>query len=100
MATGFLTPISGSVPDSQSEPRWIIVTPDGKFAYVVNTVSAVISGYQVALTEYFAIGRRRYRRPLPAISNSFLDGALVDDTTAGCIVGVQVQADGALTSLD
>src|ERR1700746_3187501 len=44
---GILNTISGSVPDSQTAPCWIAITPDGRFAYAVNTGSAVISGYQV-----------------------------------------------------
>jgi hypothetical protein len=45
---GILNTISGSVPDSQTAPCWIAITPDGRFAYAVNTGSAVISGYQVS----------------------------------------------------
>src|SRR5271155_3345062 len=45
---GILNTISGSVPDAQTAPCWIAVTPDGRFAYAVNTASFVISGYQVS----------------------------------------------------
>jgi 6-phosphogluconolactonase len=99
---GLLTPISGSVPDSQTAPCWIIVTPDGKFAYVVNTASGVISGYQVGSNGGLSLlgdGVTAQTPPGP-LDDAFLDGDLFDVTSGGSIVGFQVQADGALTSLD
>ena len=71
-SNGTLTPISGSVPDSQTAPCWIVVTPDGKFAYVVNTASGVISGYQVGSNGVLSLlGDGRYRPdPAPALSTT------------------------------
>src|SRR5271170_1720402 len=45
---GILDTISGSVPDFQAAPCWLGITPDGRYAYAVNTGTAVISGYQVS----------------------------------------------------
>ena len=99
---GLLTPISGSVPDSQTAPCWIIVSPDGKFAYVVNTASGVISGYQVGSNGVLSLlgnGVTAQTPPGP-LDDAFLDGDLFDITSGGSIVGFQAQADGALSSLD
>jgi DNA-binding beta-propeller fold protein YncE len=99
---GILTPISGSVADFQTAPCWIVVTPDGKFAYVVNTASGVISGYQVGSNGVLSLlgnGVTAETQPGP-LDVAFLDGDLFDVTSGGSIIGFQVQADGALTSLD
>jgi 6-phosphogluconolactonase (cycloisomerase 2 family) len=101
-SNGTLTPISGSVVDFQTAPCWIVVTPDGKFAYVVNTASGVISGYQVGSNGELSLlgnGVTAATPPGP-LDDVFLDGDLFDVTSGGSIIGFQVQADGALTSLD
>jgi 6-phosphogluconolactonase len=101
-SNGTLTPISGSVADFQTAPCWIVVTPDGKFAYVVNTASGVISGYQVGSNGVLSLlgdGVTAQTPPGP-LDDTFLDGDLFDVTSSGSIIGFQVQADGALTPLD
>ena len=99
---GTLTPISESVPDSQTAPCWIVVTPDGKFAYVVNTASGVISGYQVGSNGVLSLLGNGVTAATPAgpLDDAFLDGDLFDVTSGGSIIGFQQQADGALTPLD
>jgi hypothetical protein len=90
------------VADFQTAPCWIVVTPDGKFAYVVNTASGVISGYQVGSNGVLSLlgsGVTAQTPPGP-LDDAFLDGDLFDVTSGGSIIGFQVQADGALTSLD
>ncbi|HMD61294.1 MAG TPA: beta-propeller fold lactonase family protein, partial [Opitutaceae bacterium] len=101
-SNGTLTPISGSVADFQTAPCWILVTPDGKFAYVVNTASGVISGYQVGSNGVLSLlGNGVTAQESPGIlDDAFLDGDLYDVTSGGSIIGFQQQADGALTSLD
>ena len=101
-SNGTLTPISGSVADFQTAPCWIVVTPDGKFAYVVNTASGVISGYQVGSNGVLSLldaGGVTALTPPGPLDDAFLDGDLFDVTSSGSIIGYQVQADGALTSL-
>lgn len=44
---GALNVVSGSVLNSQSAACWIVITKNGKFAYVSNTGSANISSYRV-----------------------------------------------------
>jgi 6-phosphogluconolactonase len=42
-----LTTISASVPTGQTAACWVVVTPDGRFAYTTNTGSASVSGYDI-----------------------------------------------------
>jgi 6-phosphogluconolactonase (cycloisomerase 2 family) len=44
---GSLTTLSASVPDGQSAACWVVVTPDGRFAYTTNTGSNTVSGYVI-----------------------------------------------------
>ena len=101
---GILNTISGSVSDSQTAPCWIAITPDGKFAYVVNTGSAVISGYRVDVNgELSLLGDGVTAQTVPnPLDNAFTrDGRyLYDVTGGGSIIGYQAQADGSLTSLN
>jgi len=100
---GILNAISGSVRDSQTAPCWIAITPDGRFAYAVNTASAVISGYQVGFRGELSLLGNGVTAQTPAgpLDNAFTrDGRYLYDVTAGgAIVGFHVQADGALTPL-
>ncbi|HUF47571.1 MAG TPA: beta-propeller fold lactonase family protein, partial [Vicinamibacterales bacterium] len=52
---GSLTPISPSVGTNQTANCWVVVTPDGRFAYVTNTGSGSISGYQIAFDGEIAL---------------------------------------------
>jgi 6-phosphogluconolactonase len=100
---GILNAISGSVLDHQTAACWIAITPDGRYAYVVNTASAVISGYQVGFRgELSLLGNgvtaQTSRGPLDDAFSR--DGRYLYDVTAtGAILGFKVQADGSLTSL-
>jgi 6-phosphogluconolactonase (cycloisomerase 2 family) len=47
-ATGDLTEISPSVATTETSACWVIVTDGGRFAYVANTGSGTISGYQIS----------------------------------------------------
>jgi 6-phosphogluconolactonase len=44
---GTLNVISGSVPNSQTASCWVVVTNNGKFAFVSNTGSGTISSYRI-----------------------------------------------------
>jgi 6-phosphogluconolactonase len=100
---GILNAISGSVVDSQSAPCWIAITPDGRYAYAVNTASAVISGYQVGFRGELSLLGNGVTAQTTAgpLDNAFSrDGRyLYDVTSSGTILGFKVQADGSLTSL-
>ena len=101
---GILNTISGSVPDSQTAPCWIDITPDGRFAYAVNTGSAVISGYQVRSNgELSLLGNGVTAQTASApLDNAFTrNGRFMYDVTGGGLIsGYQVEADGSLTPLN
>jgi 6-phosphogluconolactonase (cycloisomerase 2 family) len=71
------------VPDSQTALCWIAITPDGKFAYAVNTGSAVISGYQVRSNgELSLLGNGVTARPPAALSIMPSPGTAASCTTS------------------
>lgn len=46
---GTLTPIGSSpVPDQQTAPCWVIISPDGRYLFAVNTGSGTVSRYSIA----------------------------------------------------
>src|SRR4051812_36447851 len=47
-ASGALDVVSGSVPDHQTAACWVVIYSRGKFAYVTNTGSNVVSAYAVS----------------------------------------------------
>jgi 6-phosphogluconolactonase len=99
---GLLETISGSVPDSQTAPCWIVITPDGKFAYVANTASGSISAYAVGADGALSLlgdGVAAETPPGP-LDEALAGGDLYDLASGGSIVGYQLQSDGALAPLD
>ena len=40
--------VSGAVPDDQTAPCWLAVSPDARFAYTANAGSNALSGYSIA----------------------------------------------------
>ena len=101
---GILNTISGSVPDSQTAACWIIITPNGRYAYVVNTASAVISGYQVGSDGKLSLlgDGVTAQTPRAPLDNAFTRNGryMYDVTGGGLILGYQVEADGSLTPLN
>lgn len=101
---GILNTVSGSVPDSQTAPCWIAITPDGRFGYAVNTGSAVISGYQVGYNgELSLLGNGVTAQTASAPLDNALtrNGRFMYDVTGGGLIsGYQVEADGSLTPLN
>jgi 6-phosphogluconolactonase (cycloisomerase 2 family) len=47
LENGDLRLIHGPVPDHQMDPCWMVITPDGHFAYTSNAHSQSISGYRI-----------------------------------------------------
>ena len=52
---GTLRVISPSVATRQTAACWVVVTPDGRFAYASNTGSGTISGYRIAFDGSLAL---------------------------------------------
>ncbi len=47
--TGVLTPVGNSpIADQQTAPCWVIISPDGRYLFAVNTGSGTISSYSIA----------------------------------------------------
>ena len=46
--TGDLRLISASVPDTLAAACWVVITNDGRYAYVANAGSSAVSGYAIA----------------------------------------------------
>jgi 6-phosphogluconolactonase len=42
-----LVVVSPSVPDHETAACWVVITPDGRFAYTTNTGSSTVSGYRL-----------------------------------------------------
>jgi len=45
---GSLHLVSSAVPSHQSGACWVVVSPDGRFVYVANTVSSAVSLYRIS----------------------------------------------------
>jgi 6-phosphogluconolactonase len=100
---GILKTISGPVPDFQTAPCWMAITPDGRYAYAVNTGNAVISGYQVDFNgELSLLGNGVAAQTVAGpLDNAFTrNGRYMYVVTRSEIIGYQVHADGSLTPLN
>lgn len=49
--------VSASVPSGQSAACWVVVTPDGRYAYVTNTASGNVSSYTIGHRGQAALGQ-------------------------------------------
>ncbi len=52
---GMLQTITGSAPDGQTAPCWIVLTSDARYAYTTNTGSGTVSSYSVAFDGVLAL---------------------------------------------
>jgi 6-phosphogluconolactonase (cycloisomerase 2 family) len=104
---GNLEAISSSVPTNQTAACWVVVTPDGKYAYTTNTGSSSVSGFEVSpsgslelldadgVTGQTGDGSS----PIDAIFSS--NGATLYVLSGGTntVTAFHVAADGSLTNL-
>ncbi|MCI0415039.1 lactonase family protein [bacterium] len=104
-ANGDLQTISPSVATNETAACWVVVTNDGRFAYVTNTGSATISGYEIgfdgtiSLLDSDGITATTGAAPIDmALSNNsrFL---YTLDSGAGNISGFRINSDGSLVSI-
>lgn len=98
------TPISASVPTTETAACWIQITPDGRFAYTTNTGSGSITGYSIAasgaLTRLTADGKTGVTGAASQpLDMAYADGYLYA-LTAGDrgIHAFRVGSDGSLTA--
>ncbi len=104
---GQLEVISSTVATNQTAACWLIVTPDGNYAYTTNTGSSSVSGFQIgsngSLELLDANGRTgetsEGSRPIDAIISS--DGATLYVLSGGTstVTAFHIAADGSLTNL-
>jgi 6-phosphogluconolactonase len=95
---------SPSVGTTQTAACWVVVTPDGRFAYVTNTGSGSISSYEISFDGGLTLLNARAGKTGPG--SSPIDMALTHDgrflyalSGAGKIDAFRVQAQGGLASL-
>lgn len=104
---GALEVVSSSVGTNQTAACWVIVTPDGKYAYTTNTGSSSVTGYAVnpngSIDLLDANGRTGETgdgsSPIDAIISS--DGATLYVLSGGSntVTAFHIAADGSLTNL-
>lgn len=103
---GTLTLIQGPVPTTETAACWLVVSKDGRFAYVTNTGSGSISGYRIghdgALALLDADGRTGETGPGTGpidIAFSVNDHYLYVLNSNGSLSAFVVQKDGGLAPL-
>ena len=102
---GSLQVISGSVPAEQTAACWVVLARHGQYAYVTNTGSGTLTGYQVArsgaLTRLNVSGVSGITGGGPTDAGTSPDGRrlFVLSPSIGQVVEFQVNADGSLVKL-
>ncbi len=101
---GTLRVISPSVPTRQTAACWVVVTPDGRFAYASNTGSGTISGYRIRFDGTIALLQADGRTVDLGPGSAPIDMALsvngrylyVLNSGSSTISALRVNADGTL----
>jgi 6-phosphogluconolactonase len=104
---GVLTTISASVRTNQTAACWVVVTPNGRFAYVTNTGSGSISGYAIDVDGRIVLLDADGRTASTGDGSAPIDMALSDggrflyslNSGTNTIGAFRVNADGSLTRL-
>ncbi|MCA9947099.1 MAG: beta-propeller fold lactonase family protein [Anaerolineales bacterium] len=104
---GQLETISSAVATNQTAACWLIVTPDGKYAYTTNTGSSTVTGFQVnpngSIELLNASGVSGETgdgsRPIDAIFSSNGQTLYVLSGGTSTVTAFHVAADGSLTNL-
>lgn len=104
---GLLTTISASVGTNQTANCWVIVTPNGRFAYVTNTGSGSISGYAIDFDGTIELLDADGRTAVTGARSAPVDLALTDsgrflyslNSGTNTIGAFRVQSDGSLARL-
>ncbi|MCA9956046.1 MAG: beta-propeller fold lactonase family protein [Ardenticatenaceae bacterium] len=104
---GTLQVVSSSVATTQTAACWVIVTPDGKYAYTTNTGSSSVTGLKVSPNGSIELLDANGRTgetgdgtsPIDAIISS--DGATLYVLSGGAsiVTAFHIAADGSLTNL-
>jgi 6-phosphogluconolactonase (cycloisomerase 2 family) len=104
---GILSVISGSVPNSQTASCWVIITNNGKFAFVSNTGSGTISSYEIGsgdgtltLANSVAGDTGANSAPIDMALNNSSRFLYVHGGGSQAVVSFRVEHDGSLTLID
>lgn len=97
-----LAVISAAVPDTQAAPCWLVTTPNGHWAYVINAGSASVSAYRVsgsgALTLVDATAASTGSGSGPTDATVSSDGRTLSVRLgSGAVASYLIGADGSLT---
>lgn len=104
---GVLTTISASVGTNQTAACWVVVTPNGRFAYVTNTGSGSLSGYAIDFDGTIELLNADGRTAVTGDGSAPIDMALTDsgrflyslNSGTNTIGAFRVHSDGSLARL-
>jgi 6-phosphogluconolactonase (cycloisomerase 2 family) len=94
--------ISASVPDTQSAACWVVVTPNGRYAYVTNTASGNVSSFAVQrsgkISLLKAVAGAGGAGPIDAAVSANGRGLFVLNSGSQTISSFTISRDGSLGS--
>jgi 6-phosphogluconolactonase len=94
--------ISASVATTQTAACWVVVTPNGRYAYVTNTASGTISSYKVQKSGQLALARgiaaTSGAGPIDAAIAADGRGLFVLNAGSNSITSFAIDRDGSLTA--
>jgi 6-phosphogluconolactonase len=104
---GRLGLISGSVGTNQTAACWVVLTPNGRYAYVTNTGSGSVSGYAIDFDGRIALLDEDGRTGVTGDGSTPIDLAITDDGAVlytlnsgnGTIGVFRIRHDGSLRPL-
>ncbi|MGH2355967.1 MAG: lactonase family protein, partial [Chloroflexota bacterium] len=105
-ADGRLVVLDGSVPTTETAACWVVITPNGRFAYATNTGSGTITGFRIGLIdghltrldEDGITAGAPGRAPLDASIDRFGRHLYVLNSGTDAINAYTIEPDGDLTS--
>lgn len=101
---GNVTPITPLAPNGQTAACWVVITKDGRFAYVTNTGSANVSSYAVARDGSIAVldpaAGATGAGPIDAALSTNSRYLYTLDSGPGAISAFAVAPDGALSPIE
>ena len=94
--------ISAAVADTQSAVCWVVVTPNGKYAYVTNTGSGTVSSYSVQKSGQIklaqAVAATSGAGPIDAAISATGKGLFVLNSGSQTISSFTIGRDGSLSN--
>lgn len=100
---GTLDLITGAVPDGGKANCWVVITKNGRFAFVSNTASGNISSYTIArdgsVSLLASAAAGSLTAPIDAALSENGHFFFVRQGAAGTLAGFSIGSDGSLTSV-